>query len=127
MVWNLNADRPIYSQLVEIMQMRIITGFYKPGDRLPSVRDLATEAGVNPNTMQKALAELERSSLVITQRTSGRTVTENMELIRETQRQLADEHIRHFFQSMRELGFSREEILALIEKSTQEEEIVWKL
>ena len=64
MPWELDNDRPIYLQLMERIQQDIISGIYKPGDRLPSVRDLAVEAAVNPNTMQKALSELERSGLV---------------------------------------------------------------
>ena len=84
MAWNLNADKPIYAQLVEILQMQIVSGQYRAGDRLPSVRELAAIASVNPNTMQKALAELERNGLNNTQRTSGRTVTEDSQLIRQT-------------------------------------------
>ena len=61
MAWKLDNDRPIYAQIVEKIKLRIISGFYQPGSKLPSVRDLALEAGVNPNTMQKAFAELENS------------------------------------------------------------------
>ena len=82
MAWDLDADRPIYAQLVERIQMQIVSGQYLPGGKLPSVRDLAAVAAVNPNTMQKAFAELERSGLIITQRTNGRTVTEDEEMIR---------------------------------------------
>lgn len=120
MAWNLDADKPIYAQLVEIIQMEIISGKYKAGDRLPSVRELAGEASVNPNTMQKALSELERSGLVITQRTSGRIVTEDIELIKKTQAKLADEYIRNFFRMMKELGYSDGEILSLIKNATEE-------
>lgn len=120
MSWDLDADKPIYAQIVEIIQMQIISGRYKAGDRLPSVRELAADAGVNPNTMQKALAELERSGLIITQRTSGRTVTEDITLIKEIQMNLANEYIRNFFRMMNELGYSNEEILSLITKATEE-------
>ena len=72
MPWNLTSDRPIFLQIIEIMQLSIVSGKYAPGDKLPSVRELATEAAVNPNTMQKALQELERSGLVYSKRTSGR-------------------------------------------------------
>ena len=71
MAWNLDSDRPIYAQLLERIQLQIVSGIYAPGDKLPSVRDLAAEASVNPNTMQKAFAELERSGLIETKRTSG--------------------------------------------------------
>ena len=111
MAWNLDADKPIYAQLVEIIQMQIISGQYRAGDRLPSVRELAAEASVNPNTMQKALAELERNGLIYTQRTSGRMVTEDNTLIRQTRTQLADEYIRNFFRIMKKLGYSEEEII----------------
>lgn len=123
MAWILNADKPIYTQLVEIVQMQIISGQYKAGDRLPSVRDLAAEASVNPNTMQRAFAELEKSGLIVTQRTSGRTVTEDTELIKQTQSQLADEYIKSFFRMMKELGYTETEIINLIdEKATEEVE-----
>ena len=121
MAWNLDADKPIYAQLVEIIQMQIVSGQYKAGDRLPSVRELAAEASVNPNTMQKALAELERNGLINTQRTSGRTVTEDNELIRQTRTQLADEYIKNFFLMMKKLGYSEEEIISLIKHAAEEE------
>ncbi len=117
MAWNLNSDRPIYAQILEEMQLRIVTGLYKPGAKIPSVRDLATEAGVNPNTMQKALAELERSGLVMAQRTSGRIVTEDMEMIRETRNKIAQEQIKDFVDKMRKLGFQKEEIIKLLEQA----------
>ncbi len=117
MAWNLNSDRPIYAQLVERIQMQIVSGYYPPGGKLPSVRELAAVAAVNPNTMQKAFAELERSGLIITQRTNGRTVTENEDIILEIKRGLARDHVQVFFTRMRELGFSKQEVLDLIENS----------
>ena len=82
MPWNLDNDRPIYLQLMERIQHDIISGVYQPGDKLPSVRDLAVEAAVNPNTMQKALSELERCGLVYSQRTSGRFITDDTAMIK---------------------------------------------
>ena len=82
MAWNLDSDRPIYAQILERIQRQIVSGEYAPGTKIPSVRELAAQAGVNPNTMQKALSELERSGLVVTMRTSGRVVTEDMEMIK---------------------------------------------
>ena len=81
MAWELDSDRPIFIQIVERIQMEIISGKYSPGDKLPSVRDLAAVAAVNPNTMQKALTELERTGLVYSQRTSGRFITEDAKMI----------------------------------------------
>lgn len=122
MAWNLNNDRPIYSQIVEKIQHRIISGYYPVGAKLPSVRELAAEAGVNPNTMQKAFTELERSGLLITMRTSGRVVTEDEEMIREVKETIARQEIQQFFDKMREIGFSREQIIALAESMSNEEE-----
>jgi DNA-binding transcriptional regulator YhcF (GntR family) len=119
MAWNLDSDRPIYAQIVEKLQMQIVSGYYKPGDKLPSVRDLATQACVNPNTMQKAFSELERSGLILTQRTSGRLVTEDIDMIKQVQTSLAREQIKVFMEKMRELGFNREEIIALLETLTK--------
>ena len=116
MAWNFVNDRSIYLQLIDIIQNRIATGYYTPGSKLASVRDLASEAEVNPNTMQKAFAELERSGLIVTQRTSGRTVTEDTELIGNTREQLAAGHVRNFINNMQELGYQREEIRNLFDK-----------
>ena len=120
MAWILDSDRPIYTQIVEKIQIQIVSGFYQPGDKLPSVRDLAAEASVNPNTMQKAFAELERKGLIITQRTSGRTVTEDIEMIRGIQLELAKESICDFLKKMRELGYDKNEIIALINSIEEE-------
>lgn len=113
MSWQFSAERPIYSQLVEHMSIFIITGRYPAGSRLPSVRELAGEAKVNPNTMQRALAELESSGLVFAERTSGRFVTEDRQMIQATLQQLAEERIIRFFAEMEKLGISAEQALAL--------------
>lgn len=113
MAWDLDSDRPIYAQLVERIQMQIISGYYPPGGKLPSVRELAAVAAVNPNTMQKAFAELERNGLIITQRTNGRTVTEDTELIQSIKSVLAKEYLEDFFTKMKELGFTKKEVVDL--------------
>ncbi len=120
MAWELNSDRPIYTQILEKIQMRIISGIYQPGEKLPSVRELAAEASVNPNTMQKAFTELERSGLIQTQRNSGRTVTEDTNMIKQVQTQVAFSQVQSFFQTMMELGFQKEEILAFVKKAAEE-------
>lgn len=114
MAWNLDSNRPIYAQILEVIQFRIIAGQYKSGTKIPSVRELAAEAGVNPNTMQKALTELERSGLVMALRTSGRIVTEDENMIRETRNKLAQEQICEFIDRMKKLGFEKEEIVELL-------------
>ena len=111
----------LYLQLMERIQRDIIAGVYQPGDKLPSVRDLALEAAVNPNTMQKALSELERSGLVYSQRTSGRFITEDTEMLTQMKKELATEHIQEFFQKMEQLGFSRAELLTLVTKAAEGE------
>ena len=121
MSWTLDNDRPIYLQLMERIQRDLIAGVYQPGDKLPSVRDLALEAAVNPNTMQKALSELERSGLVYSQRTSGRFITEDTEMLTQMKKELATEHIQEFFQKMEQLGFSRAELLTLVTKAAEGE------
>ena len=116
MAWDFEDDRPIYTQLLEKIQIMIISGKYKSGDRLPSVRDLAAEAAVNPNTMQRALTELERRGLVYSQRTSGRLITEDRELITEVKEKVAMEQIEVFVKTMEELGYSREDIITMLNK-----------
>ena len=111
MPWNLNSDRPIFIQLIEKIQIDIISGRYAPGDKLPSVRELAP---VNPNTMQKALAELERTGLVYSQRTSGRFITEDTGMIERLKTELAEEIIMEFLADMQKLGYQKKETLSLL-------------
>ena len=122
MPWNLDSSRPIYLQIIERVQMDIITGRYQPGDKLPSVRDLAQEAAVNPNTMQKALSELERSGLIYSQRTSGRFITEDKELIHQMKKELAAAEVSAFVAHMKQLGITPEEIRQLLAETIEEEE-----
>ena len=121
MPWNLDSSRPIYLQIIERVQMDIITGRYQPGDKLPSVRDLAQEAAVNPNTMQNALSELERSGLIYSQRTSGRFITEDKELIHQMQKELAAAEVSAFVAHMKQLGITPEEIRQLLAETIEEE------
>ena len=122
MQWKFSNDAPIYAQLIQQVKVGIVTGAFPPGERLPSVRDLATEAGVNPNTMQRALAELERDGLVYSQRTAGRFVTEDNTMINAAKKSLAKRHVKSFLEAMLRLGFQREEIISLIEQELGEEE-----
>ena len=121
MPWTLDDTRPIYLQLEDIIKSKIIAGIYKPGQKLPSVRELAAEAAVNPNTMQKALAELERSGLVYTQRTSGRYITEDTAIVQNLKHQLAHDLIQQFLEAMAHLGYTREESIQLLIEESKEE------
>lgn len=116
MDWSFRSDQPIYSQLVQQIRLAIISGTYSPGQRLMSVRDMAAEAGVNPNTMQRALQDLEREGMVCSQRTTGRFVTEDPTVIEQARTKVAEEQIRVFFETMRKLGYPREAILALLKE-----------
>lgn len=112
--WRFSGDKPIYSQIVEQFQVLIVSGELKPGNKLMSVRDLARQAQVNPNTMMRALAELENRNLIISHRVNGKSVTEDLELIKNLKSELAKDVICEFWEKMKELGFSEEEILNLI-------------
>ncbi len=115
MAWELSAQRPIWSQLVEQIQLRIVTGRYPAGSRLPSVRELAADASVNPNTMQRALSQLEADGLVCSQRTSGRFVTEQEETIMELKKTLAKNLVRDFLTRIEALGYTAKEAAQLLE------------
>ena len=121
MDWTFRNDLPIYTQLMHRLSEGIVSGVYAPGEKLPSVRDFALEAGVNPNTMQRALTDLEREGLVFSLRTSGRFVTENVEMIREAKYRMAEEKAKEFLNSMKKIGCSAQEIVMLLEQMKEEE------
>ena len=116
MEWQIAAGRPVYIQLVEQLERAVVTGAYPPGERVPAVRDLAAQAQVNPNTMQRTLAEMESRGLLVTQRTTGRTVTSDTALIAKTRQALAASLAQDFLAQAKALGLTREEILALLQQ-----------
>lgn len=120
MPWELKTDRPIYTQLIEQIELKICSGVYALGSRLPSVRDLAQEASVNPNTMQRALAKLEEDGLIYTSRTSGRFVTEDENVVYKVKNKLAQEQARDFLEKMKQLGFESKEILSIVKTMLEE-------
>lgn len=109
-------ERPIYVQLVEKLRIEIVSGKIKIGERLPSVRELALTTRVNPNTMQKALAELESEGLVYTERTNGKFVTENKELIDKIKRKLAKEKVNNYINDMKNIGITYEEAIQYLQE-----------
>lgn len=121
MEFNFEMDRPIYIQLVEQLKSYIILGELEPGSRIPSVREFALKAKVNPNTMQKALMELEEGGLIYTERTNGKFVTENIELIKEIKRGLATKITSKYLESMKNLGISKQEAAKYLEEIKEEE------
>ena len=121
MTWNFNDNAPIYLQIVNTLKRNIASGAYPPGSRLPSVRDLALEAGVNPNTMQRALSELERSGLVNSQRTAGRFITEDADALLELRKSMSEEIVGELISRLRGLGMSGEQILDMIREKIDSE------
>jgi len=104
MEWDIRNDQPIYTQLIQQVTLAILSGTFPCGGRLPPVREMAAEAGVNPNTMQRALADLERTGLVYTQRTAGRFVTEDAAVV----------DIGAFLHRMERMGYDREQTAQLV-------------
>lgn len=122
MAWQFRNDIPIYTQLIAQIQQQIVSGALLPGERLPSVRDLAAEAGVNPNTMQRAMMEMEREELVHSQRTARRFVTEDAQRIRQLRESMARQRVKEFLEGMYLLGFQTEEIVAFVQKEGENHE-----
>ncbi len=120
MDWTFRADAPIYTQLYEQLTLAIVSGVYPPGERLPAVRELALDAGVNPNTVQRALSELERGGLVYSQRTAGRFVTGDAGRIEEERRALARTRAGEFLSAMERLGYDRARAIELLEQYREE-------
>ena len=121
MEWHFRNDQPIYTQLTQQITLAILSGSIPSGGRLPTVRELAADAGVNPNTMQRALTELERDGLVYSQRTSGRYVTEDQTAIMEARHALAADRVRSFLTDMERLGFEKEVLLSLLRQESEKE------
>jgi DNA-binding transcriptional regulator YhcF (GntR family) len=122
--WRFTTDRPIYAQIVEQIQRGILSGVYPLGSNMPSVRALALEAEVNPNTMQKALAELESQGLLSTQRTSGRTVTSDESLIAGLKRRAEQDLVEQYFMGMQKLGVGRSEAIGLLSASDHQSAVL---
>ena len=114
MSWIFDNKKPIYLQIMERIKLQIVSHTLEPNQQLPTVREFAAEAGVNPNTIQRALSELEREGFVYSKRTTGRFVTENQELIAQSRRQLSEEELEHFISSMTHFGYEKEELPGVV-------------
>ena len=119
MEWKLDDSRPIWMQLQEQLTGKILSGIYPTGEKLPSVRELASEAGVNPNTMQRALAALDAEGLTVVNRTSGRTVTEDVSVLEGMRAVLAQDMIERFYEEAAELGYTKEQAVELLQRRTR--------
>lgn len=109
-------ERPIYIQLVEMIRIDIVSNKYKKGEKLPSVRELALIMKVNPNTMQKALVELENEKLIYTERTNGKYITEDEKLIEKVKKELAREKVDNYLNSMESIGISYESAVKYLQE-----------
>ncbi len=116
MDYNFDNERPIYIQLVEMIRIDIVSGKFKKGQKLPSVRELALMMKVNPNTMQKALAELENEKLIYTERTNGKYVTEDKELIENAKKELAQEKVNNYLKSMQDIGINYDSAIRYLQE-----------
>ena len=116
-----DSSRPIYAQLVERLKAKILAGTYPPGGHLDSVRDMAAAAGVNPNTMQRALAQLETEGLARTERTAGRYVTEDTMLIEQLRAATAEKFAEEFLEKMQGIGYSPAQVAELLARQTKGE------
>lgn len=117
MDWNIAAGRPVYVQLVEQMELALVNGTFPPGSKIPPVRELAAQAGVNPNTMQRALQELESRGLLQAQRTAGRTVTAEADALQQLRRKRAAALAADFLRQMKALGLDRSETEELLRQT----------
>lgn len=115
MNWNFTNDRPIYLQLIEQLEREIASGALKPGSWMPPVRELAGKMGISPNTVQRAMYEMERSGLLISRGTEGKTVTEDTVRIESIRQDLARQTLEAFYREMSRLGFTKEQSLQLAE------------
>lgn len=110
MSWTFDNNKPIYLQIMDKIKLQIVSHKLEPNQQLPTVRELASEAGVNPNTIQRALSDLEREGFVYTKRTVGRFVTEDLDLILQSRKQLSEEQLQQFVTGMVEFGYEKEEL-----------------
>ena len=119
---NYRDGRPIYEQVKDDLRRLVVTGAMQPGEKLPSVRELAAEAGINPNTVKRAFSELEREGLIYTQRATGKYVTENADEIKSARQALAKTQVAEFLSNMQSLGYSVGDVIVLLQSFNESEE-----
>ncbi|MGT2865584.1 GntR family transcriptional regulator [Streptococcus fryi] len=124
MAWIFDEKSPIYAQIAHHIKLQIISGVIKSGQQLATVRELAEEAGVNPNTIQRAFTELEREGIVYSQRTSGRFVTDDLELIRQQRQELAETEILNFISKMKQIGLDNQSIINTVSTYLETSQVV---
>lgn len=117
MAWKFSGDRPVYLQIAERIEKAVLSGVYPPGDQIPSVRQLALEAAVNPNTVQHAFTELENQGIILSRGTQGRYVTEDTQTIEACRMEMAQQYVRVFLKDIEQLGISQEQALTMIKEA----------
>lgn len=123
MAWKFNNETPIYLQIMDVIKTQIAQGILNPGDKVPAVRELAITAGVNPNTMQKALSELEREGVLCSQRTSGRYVSEQLSDDNCIKKELSMRYIREYVDNMTSIGCKKKEMKKMLEEYLEEKDV----
>ena len=116
------STKPIYLQIMDLIKKEIATGKLSPGSQMASVRELAMQYQVNPNTVQRALSELEREGLVKSDRTIGRFINDQNEMVKALKNQMIEEVIGDFIKKTSELNIEENEICSLIENYLSREE-----
>ncbi|BDG37046.1 GntR family transcriptional regulator [Saccharococcus caldoxylosilyticus] len=122
MAGEFDTTKPIYMQIMEKINKKIVRNEWKAGDKLPSVREMAVQTGVNPNTIQRTYSELERMGIVETRRGQGTFVTENVEVIERLREQLKRDIVADFIRNMTELGFTMNDIIASLKDFSRGED-----
>ena len=119
MAWSFDKHTPVYLQIAGRIRNDIIRGVYPPGSQIPSVRQLALLAAVNPNTVQHALTALESEGLIYSESTAGRFVTQHKKLIEAAKRDAARELVTDFLQKAQELSITRDELIKMLEEENE--------
>ena len=117
MAWKFTSDRPVYLQIAERIKKSVLSGVYPPGGQIPSVRQLALEAAVNPNTVQHAFTELETQGIILSRGTLGRYVTEDTQTIEACRMEMAQQYVQSFLQDIAQLGISQDQALIMIKEA----------
>ena len=119
MAWSFSSDKPVYLQIADRITKAVLSGEYRAGEQIPTVRQLALEAAVNPNTVQRAFSELEHEGIIISKGTTGRYVTEDVEVIEHCQNKMAEQIVIEFLRNMDQLSIAKEEVIAMIKEEVK--------
>lgn len=119
MAWSFSSDKPVYIQIADRITGLVLSGKYMAGEQIPSVRQLALEAAVNPNTVQHAFSELEEIGIIISQGTVGRYVTDDTAVIEDCRKKMAEKMVNEFVTNIGQLSVSREQVLDMIKEAME--------